>query len=336
MALTVAVTGPTGEIGRALMAALERDDAVERVVGMARRPFDAVAEGWSKAEYRQGNILDRGAVERLVDGADVIVHLAFVIFGSHKETRAVNLEGSRNVFEAVAAAGAERLVYTSSVAAYGFHDENPQPLTEEVPPRGTESLYYSAQKAELERLLEQVLAGAETEAYVFRPCVVAGPRATKLIEQTLKQLEIGGRLPVVRQALTSLPWLRPVLPDPGVPFQLVHHDDVAAALEAAIVGRGSPGVYNLAGPGEITMADLARSLDWYSVPVPDLSVRLAAEAASRLSFLSADLEWVNALRVPVLMDTGAARRALGWEPLSDAHETLIQTVEGARAAGILG
>ena len=39
--------------------------------------------------------------------------------------------------------------------------------------------------------------------------------------------------------------LRPVLPDPGVPFQLVHHDDVAAALCAAVTGEGEPGIYNL-------------------------------------------------------------------------------------------
>jgi nucleoside-diphosphate-sugar epimerase len=157
-----------------------------------------------------------------------------------------------------------------------------------------------------------------------------------LVEQAVKQLEVGGRLPIVRRALTSLPILRPVLPGSGVPFQLVHHDDVAAALEAAIAGGGRPGVYNLAAPGEVTLAELAQALDWYSVPVPDLAVRIGADLASRLSFLSAELEWANAIKVPVLMDTAKARRELGWEPLHDAHETLLQTVEGARGAGILG
>jgi nucleoside-diphosphate-sugar epimerase len=56
---------------------------------------------------------------------------------------------------AAAAAHVERLVYTSSVAAYGFHADNPQPLTEDVEPRGSERFYYSAQKAELERALEE-------------------------------------------------------------------------------------------------------------------------------------------------------------------------------------
>ena len=74
---------------------------------MARRPFDPADHGWERAEYRQGDILDRDSVEGLVEGADVVVHLAFVIFGSHEETHRVNLEGTRNVFEATASAGAE-------------------------------------------------------------------------------------------------------------------------------------------------------------------------------------------------------------------------------------
>ena len=135
--LTVAVTGPTGDIGRSVIRALERASGVGRIVGMARRPFDPAEHGWKRTEYRRGDVLDRDSVDQLVAGADVVVHLAFIIFGSHEETRRINLEGSRNVFEAAVAAGARRLVYTSSVAAYGFHDDNPDLLTEDVPPRGT-------------------------------------------------------------------------------------------------------------------------------------------------------------------------------------------------------
>ncbi len=160
MSLAVAVTGPTGEIGKPLMSELERRPEVESVLGMARRPFDPADEGWEKVTYRRGDILDRGSLAALFDGADVAVHLAFAIFGSREETRKVNLQGTRNVFEAAIRAGVKRLVYASSVAAYGFHPENPQPLTEDVPARGSEGFYYSAQKAELEDLLDELLLGS--------------------------------------------------------------------------------------------------------------------------------------------------------------------------------
>src|SRR3954471_22296017 len=109
--LTVAVTGPTGEIGISAVAALEADPAVGRIVGMARRPFDPGQRGWQKTEYRQGDILDRAAVDALVADADVVVHLAYLIMGSRDESRRINLAGTRNVFEATAAGPPTRLVY---------------------------------------------------------------------------------------------------------------------------------------------------------------------------------------------------------------------------------
>ncbi|MFN8217946.1 MAG: NAD-dependent epimerase/dehydratase family protein [Solirubrobacterales bacterium] len=335
MALTVAVTGPTGEIGLALLGELEARDEVGEVRGMARRPFDPAAEGWEKVSYRRGDILDRGSLAALLDGVDVVVHLAFAIFGGREATRRVNLEGSRNVFEAAARAGVRRLVYTSSVAAYGFHPDNPQPLSEAVPARGSEDFYYSAQKAELEQALSDALAGTEVEAYVFRPCVVAGPRATMLIRQTVGAARLGDPLPRLRRGLGRLPLPAPVLPDPGLVLQLVHHDDVAAALAAAIAGAGPAGAYNLAGPGEIGIAEIARAIGWRSVRVPGPVAGLGTAAAGRLSFALPELEWARALSTPVLMDTAKARRELRWEPRFDAEETLLRTALAAREAGVL-
>jgi UDP-glucose 4-epimerase len=320
MALTVAVTGPTGDIGRALLRALDKDPAIDRVLGMARREFDPGSMGLTKTEYRQGDVLDREAVDALVAEADVLVHLAFIILGGQEETRSINLEGSRNVFEA--ARGVTRLVYTSSVAAYGFHAENPQPLTEDVPTRGTDAHYYSAQKAELEATLREALDGAAVETYVFRPCIVAGGDALALVEAFPKLLR-------------KVPLAKPVLPDPGTPFQLVHTEDVASALAAAVRGDGEPGVYNLAGDGTIKASDLARAFGWLSVPVPRAGVALTAGAVDVLPLMPASASWITAFRVPVVMDTARAREQLGWEPLYDTRAVLEDTVSSARGAGLL-
>jgi len=324
------VTGPTGEIGQAVVAALERSREVGRILGMARRPFDPAERGWKKVSYRRGDVLDREAVADLVKDADVVVHLAFIIMGSARESRAVNLNGSRNVFEAAVAAGARRLVYASSVAAYGFHRENPQPLTEDVPARGTAAHYYSAQKAEVEALLARTLKGSASAPYVFRPCIVGGRDAPLLID-SLPYTQIFDRLPrPVRTLLDGAPILEPVLPDPGVPFQLVHHDDVASAMRAAVLGRGAPGIYNLAGPGQLTVSQLAEELGWYSIPVPELAVDAVAEMVGRLGFLPAQAQWIAAFREPVIMDTARARRELRWRPKHDALQTLRETIVNAR------
>jgi nucleoside-diphosphate-sugar epimerase len=328
--LTVAVTGPTGEIGRAFVTALEREPRVARVIGMARSPFDPAAHGWTKTEYREGDITDRAAVDALVDGADVVVHLAFIIVAGDG-TREINLAGSRNVFEAAAAAGARRLVYTSSVAAYGFDEDHDGLLTEDIPARGDHRHPYSAQKAEVEQLLHETLDGSATAAYVFRPCIVAGPQAPLLVH-AIPFVYLGDRLPrAVRALFDQVPVLKPVLPDTGVPFQLVHHDDVAAALVAATLGSGEPGVYNLAGEGEITLADIADEFGWYSIPVPELAVDATAEVVARLPFLPDEASWIEAFRRPVLMATDRAREQLGWDPAYDATQTLHETIAAHRA-----
>jgi nucleoside-diphosphate-sugar epimerase len=329
--LTVAVTGPTGDIGRSLLRVLEASPRVGRVAAMARRPFDPAAAGLTKTEYRQADVLDPSAVREVIAGADVVVHLAFMIMGGARDTTRINLTGSRNVFDAAVAAGTSRLVYASSVAAYGFGPDNPPVLTEDLEPRGTARHYYSAQKAELEATLQDLLSGSDTDAYVFRPCVVAGPDALTLVE-TIPYVQLSEKMPsALRRALELVPAIRPVLPNPGVPFQLVHHDDVATALEAAVLGRGEPGIYNLAGDGTLTLGDLADALGWYSVPVPELAIGATAEIVARLPFVPAEAQWIESLRRSVIMDTSRARDLLGWAPEHDARETLEQMVRAARA-----
>ncbi len=328
--LNVAVTGPTGDLGIAVVDALERARSVKGVVGMARRPFDPADLGWKKTEYREGDVQDARSVRELVKGADAVIHLAFAILSAGEATRELNVEGSRRVFEESAKAGADRILYASSVAAYGFHDDNPDWLTEDVPARGTPEHFYSQQKAEVEGVLGQVLLRhAGTVAYAFRPCIVAGPRAQMVLDE-LPYVKLSDSMPdSVRSLLSLMPVLKPVIPDPGTRFQFVHEDDVASAFLAGVRGKGEPGPYNLAGRGTLTVADLADAMGWYSVPVPDLAVDATAEVVSRLP-VPAAASWIHSVRKPVLMKTDRARRLLGWKPQHTGKATLKQMVEARR------
>ena len=328
----MAVTGPTGDLGIAIVNALERSRRVRRVVGMARRPFEPRERGWRKTEYRRGDVTDAGSVRDLVKGADAVVHLAFAIVEASDATRELNVEGSRRVFEETAKAGAERLCYASSVAAYGFHDDNPDWLTEDVPPRGSPEHPYSHQKAEVEAVLGEVLVRRRrTAAYVFRPCIVAGPDAQMLLEE-IPYYRLSEAMPeAARRLLRLMPVLKPVVPDPGTRFQLVHEDDVASAFVAGVAGKGEPGPYNLAGSGTLTLRDVAAALGWYSIPLPQPALDATAEIVTRLPLAPDSVSWIHALRKPVLMKTERARRLLGWRPKHPARATLRATVEARRA-----
>ena len=327
MPLRVAVTGPTGEIGISTIEALESHPDVAQIVGMARRPFDPAERGWSKTVYRQGDILDREAVEALVADADVVVHLAFIVLGSRQESARVNLAGTRNVFEATVAAQCPRLVYTSSVAAYGYHSDNPVPITEDVPARGSPEHYYSEQKAACEAALTEITSGSALEVFVMRPCIVAGPKATALAD-AMPWKKLPGP---ARRITEALPLLKPPFPDPGTPMQLIHHDDVAAAIALATTTTSAPpGTYNLAGDGLLSLSEVGAALGARPVKVPRAAALVTSELIARLPFVPSVLEWLHAGRTSVVMDTSRARNQLGWQPQFSAAQTLSALADAVR------
>ncbi|MEO9151216.1 MAG: NAD-dependent epimerase/dehydratase family protein [Lapillicoccus sp.] len=319
----MAVTGPTGTLGLALMPLLQADPRVERVIGIARRPFAPAERGWTKMEYRRGDVRDAGALRTSFVGADVVVHLAFLILsGGSTTTRAINVEGTLNAFRAAAEVGAKRFVYASSVAAYGFHRDNPIGMSEDWATRPADRLFYAQEKAELERLLQlEAAAHPQTALYLLRPSIVLGPDAVGAkvsIPAVLAPLVHG-----MGEALRHVPGLLALVPD--LPLQVIHQDDVAEALRLCVIGAGPPGAYNIAADQVITFVDVARELGLQPVRVPGAPVAAVARALAKLPYLPSGAQWVEAMSHPAIMDTTKARTELGWSPRHTAIETLRST-----------
>jgi nucleoside-diphosphate-sugar epimerase len=325
--LTVAVTGPTGTFGSGLVPLLQDDDRIARIVGIARRPFDPASRGWTKMTYRQGDVREPAALEEAFAGADVVVHLAFMITGNaaRNTIRAINVEGTLNAFRAAAGAGAERFVYASSVAAYGFHPDNPQPMTEEWPARRADRLFYAQEKAEIEELL-----GAESgrhpelALYLLRPPIVLGPNALGAKQILPGPLNALGRR--LGELVTSWPVPLPVLA-PDLPVQFIHEDDVGRALLLCVLGEGPPGAYNIAADGVLTGTEIARELGFVAFPVPGRVVQAGARAVAALPLIPPMLEWAEAATHPAIMDTAKAKRELGWRARYTALEALRETLK---------
>ena len=322
MALTVAVTGPTGEIGTSAVDALDQHPEVERIIGMARRPFDPATRGWGKTEYRQGDILDRDAVDALVADADVVVHLAFVIMGSRAESARTSpgrATCSRPRWRPTGQAAGVHLVgrrVRLPLRQPGSHHRRRAP-------RGSPEHYYSEQKAACEAALAEITADSTLEVFVLRPCIVAGPQAPALAD-AMPWNQLPGP---VRKVSQALPLLKPPFPDPGTPLQLVHHDDVAAAIALATTTSAAPGAYNIAGDGVLSMSDVAEAFGARPVRVPSLAMSAASEVVARLPFVPSALEWLHFGRTSVVMDTSKAKSQLGWTPSYTAAETLASLAE---------
>jgi nucleoside-diphosphate-sugar epimerase len=324
--LTVAVTGPTGTFGFGLMPLLQGEDKVSRIIGIARRPFDPLEYGWTKMEYRRGDVRDRATLEAAFGDVDVVVHLAFMVTGNAPRLtiREINVEGTVNTFRAAARANAKRFVYASSVAAYGFHRDNPVGMTEDWPTRPAKRLFYAQEKAELEHMLtDEASAHPDLRLYVLRPPVVLGPHAVgakAVLPEPLNTV-------ATRLAAAVLP-LRFPLPAlvPDMTVQFIHEDDVGQALLLCVVGAGPPGAYNIAGDGPMSGVDIARELGLAAIPIPGAVVRTAARAITSLP-LPPQAEWLEALTQPSIIDATKAKRELGWQPRYTSTQALRDTIQ---------
>ncbi len=323
MSLRVAVTGATGTVGTALLAQLAARDDIGAVTAVAsrERPLRRMPAG---VTYVAVDVRDRRGLDRALRGADAVVHLAFSLYGVRRGGRAlhdINVGGSANVVAAARAAGARRLVYTSSAVVYGPGPPGRPPIDETAAVRPDERHFYARHKGEVERLLRGP-AGSGLELVVLRPCAVVGPHAFGAAAHGLPR-PLPGVADLGRAAFGA-GLLRPWVVGPGVPLQFVHEADVAAAIVAALVGDDVAGTYNLAGDGALDGGEVVRALGLRSLPVPAAAVRAATRllAAAPVPPVPAG-QWPWLLTYPLLLDTTAARTRLGWRPRHDSVAALV-------------
>ena len=293
-------------------------------------PLDEYAIHQTPLSMRYVDSSDRNFYDRWYFNAHDRTGELFLITGagSRETVRAINVEGTLNAFRSAAAAGASRFVYASSVAAYGFHPDNPVGMTEDWPVRPAKRLFYAQEKAELEQLLEEeASAHPELDLYLLRPPIVLGPHAVGAKDVLPGPLApLGRRLVNLGRGRLPVPLPAPV---PSLPVQFIHEDDVAQALVLCILAAGPPGAYNIAGDGVLSGAEVAREFGLLPVPVPGAPVQAAARAVASLPTpapLPPATEWVEALSHPAIMDSSKARRELGWTPRYTGLEALRDTL----------
>lgn len=325
--MRVVVVGATGNVGTSVVRALAADDQLTEIVGVARRRPEHLS--FPKTEWVVADIT-RSELTTVFRGADAVVHLAWLIQPSRDEdtTWAVNVDGSRRVFEAVGRAGVRALVYASSIGAYGRGPKDRR-VDESFPTTGIPTSFYSRHKATVEGILDG-FEGAHPSVRVvrLRPGLIFQREAATEI----RRLFAGPLLPsrLVRRSLI------PVVPrHPRLRVQAVHSHDIGEAYRLAVVDGDARGAYNVAAEPILDGPAFARLLGARSVPVPAPVLRGAAQLSWRLRLQPTPSGWVDmGLGVP-LMDTTRAREELGWTPRHTAEEAFLELLEGIRdGAGI--
>ncbi len=323
---TIAVTGASGNLGTALLRRLtDPATGVAQVRGLVRRrppdvaPYDGV--DWHLADL--GEAASEEPLARFVDGADAVVHLGWAIQPGRQAARLhrVNVEGTRRVVRAAAAAGVAQFVHMSSLGAYA-PAEIGQVVAEDWPTTGIPTSQYSRDKSDAERVVREVAARyPDMTLAVARPTLVLQPDAASEIGRYFLGpllLEAARRLPGGLAARLPLP-----LPSASVAF--VHSDDVADALVLMLRQRAA-GPFNLAADPLMSADEIAHALGTWRLPVPALLMRTGLQAAFLTRVVPTEPGWLDlGLHAPAI-DSTRARTVLGWQPAHRGDDVLREFV----------
>ena len=304
MTRNVLVTGAAGYLGSSVLESLAgraaaTGDPACMVAGDVREvPPERRRPG---VEYALLDVREPGIADTLTrHRIDTVVHLAAIVTPGPKSSReleyAVDVLGTRNVLEGCVAAGVRRIIVTSSGAAYGYHADNPEWLTEDDPVRGNEAFAYAHHK----RLVEEMLADYRErhpalEQVVLRVGTILGEGTRNQITALFER----PRLIAIRGAKS--------------PFVFIWDRDVAGAIEHAVFD-GPAGIYNVAGDGALSIQEIAARLGKRCLTLPPGLLRAALAVLHPLGLSRYGPEQVDFLRYRPVLDNRRLKEVFGYVP----------------------
>lgn len=304
-ARSVLITGAEGYLGRQVVEALasQPDGAMTIVASDIRPP----ASPLSKVTYLTADIRSAELAQALKQHqVDTVVHLAAIVTPGPRDDReaahAVEVRGTRSILRACLAGGVERLVYTSSGAAYGYHVDNPEWLDEDDQIRGNPEFAYSDHKRQVEEMLARWREHhPELKQLIFRPGVILGASADNQIT-----------------ALFEKPFILGVSGSAS-PFVFIWDQDVVMAIVKG-VRQGGVGIYNLAGDGVLTMPQIAERLGKRYVALPAWLLRGALWVLSKLGLTQYGPEQIGFLQYRPVLANRRLKEEFGYLPQKTTRE----------------
>lgn len=293
----VLITGSSGYLGSQTVAALAGRADLAVIALDVREPATRLpGVTYEVADIRAPEV--DAIVAR--NHPEVVVHLASIVTPGKNSNRAfeydVDVNGTRNLLQACVAHGVRRLIVSSSGAAYGYHADNPEWLTESDPVRGNEVFAYSCHKRLVEEMLAEYRAShPDLEQIIFRIGTILGP--------------------TVRNQITDLFEKPKILAIAGSdsPFVFIHDQDVVGAILHGIDSRAT-GIFNVAGDGKLTIFEIAERLGKTCRVLPAGLLKTALWVLKKLNLTQYGPEQLDFLRYrPVLLNT-RLKEVFGYTP----------------------
>lgn len=232
------VTGASGSLGRAVVSRLRADGHGVRVF-MRRRP-EMPQDG---LQYAIGDLSDPVAVDKAVEGTEIVIHCGAAMKGGWPEHKAGTVTGTGNVIAACKAHGVKQLVHISSLSVFDWAGSSGSPSVDEtvkLEPRAEERGAYTRAKLLAEQLVSAAAKGG-LPAVILRPGQIFGGGIPLLSGAVARN--VGGR------------WV--VLGDGKLELPLVYIDDVVDAVMLSVERKLTGGeIIQIVDPEALTQDDV--------------------------------------------------------------------------------
>ncbi|MBW2141307.1 MAG: NAD-dependent epimerase/dehydratase family protein [Deltaproteobacteria bacterium] len=291
---SIAITGVNSYFAKTVLPKLEADPEIERIVGIDVTPWTS---DFKKVAFFQEDVRSDN-LPNLLKNVDTVLHLAFIVNEIHdkKKTHEININGSKNVFKACVENNVKKIIYTSSIASYGAHPDNPIGITENYPLVENRDSYYSTDKVAVETFLARFFEKRQDITLtIFRPPVIVGPNLNNQFVEGFNRkttLFIKGR-------------------DPQLQF--LHEDDLGEALYLA-VKKDIPGIFNIAADDETTMRRLYELAEIKSIDLPAGLLKFIANLLFALRLQNMSQGWISLMEYPIIVSSEKFKKVTGWQP----------------------
>ena len=301
MGKTVLITGINSYFASTLLPMLDSDPDIDKIIGIDVTPWKG---GFHKVDFYKTDIRDQSVYD-LFKGVDTVFHLAFVVgeIRDKEKIYDVNINGSKNIFNACVENNVKKVIYASSLTVYGSFADIPLGLDEEYPITPNPVSYYNSSKVEVEIFSTEFFKKhPEIMFTVLRVGMLCGPNIRSMFSK-LWSMKISA-LPMGCNAY----------------LQLIHEEDLGDALYLSYLEE-VPGIFNVAADDAVPIKWCYRQAGVLVILLPMFLLKSLADVEFKLKLFPAGDRWASLSRYTIFTLTNKFKKASGWRPKYKSKET---------------
>lgn len=305
--LNVFITGAAGYVGSETVKVLKSKYPKVNIVASDIQELPEYFK-LNQITYEKADIRDQNRIEEifLKHKINTVVHLAAALpsrDGLNREFEySVNVKGTKVILDSCLNNGINKIIISSSGAAYGYHHDNSDCVAENHPLRGNVEFPYCDQKRIVEEMLNEYRNNyPNLKQTIFRLSATIGSNVKNQISEFFDMPILFG------------------IKGRESPFAFIWDQDVVNCIVLSII-EDKEGIYNLTADGKIPMKSLAKIMNKPYLPVPEGVFKFALKYLQKLKVVPWGPEQASFIKYRLVMDNKKLKTEFGYIPQKNSEE----------------